>query len=105
MSKTKIEWTEETLNPVTGCTKISSGCANCYAERMSKRLAGRSGYPSAPDNFKVTLHRDKLKQPFSWKTPREVFIASMGDLFHPDVPDDFIDEILAVIAMRQSSPF
>ena len=82
---TKIEWTDETWNPVTGCTKVSAGCKNCYAERMSKRLAGRFGYP-ADDPFRVTLHPDRLEQPLHWRKPRRVFVCSMGDLFHKDVP-------------------
>ncbi len=82
---TRIEWTDETWNPVTGCTKVSTGCKNCYAERMSKRLAGRYGYP-ADDPFRVTLHPDRLEQPLHWRKPRRVFVCSMGDLFHEDVP-------------------
>lgn len=80
----KIEWTEKTWNPVTGCSKISTGCKNCYAERMSKRLAGRAGYPR-DDPFKVTYHSDKLDQPVKWKKPTRIFVCSMGDLFHDDV--------------------
>lgn len=79
---TKIEWTNETWNPVTGCTKVSPGCANCYAERMARRLAGRAGYPEKPDHFDVTVHGDRLSQPYRWNTPRRVFVCSMGDLFH-----------------------
>ena len=81
---TKIEWADKVWNPVTGCTKISPGCENCYAERMSKRLKGRFGYPS-DDPFRVTLHRDKLEQPIHWKKPQQIFVCSMGDLFHEDV--------------------
>ncbi len=92
MSKTKIEWTDEAWNPVTGCTKVSSGCEHCYAERMSKRLRGRCGYP-ADDPFAVTLHPDRLDQPLRWRKPRRVFVCSMGDLFHEDVPDEFIAEV------------
>ena len=80
-----IEWTDETWNPVTGCTKVSPGCANCYAERMAKRLKGRFGYP-ADEPFRVTAHPDKLCDPYHWKRPRRVFAVSMGDLFHEDVP-------------------
>lgn len=80
----KIEWTDETWNPVTGCTKISPGCANCYAERMAKRLAGRFGYPE-DEPFRVTFHPDRLDQPLRWKKPRRVFVCSMGDLFHQNV--------------------
>jgi len=89
---TKIEWCEETWNPITGCSKISAGCANCYAERMSKRLAGRYGYPKE-DPFKVTFHPDRLEQPFHWKKPRRIFVCSMGDLFHDDVKDCDINSV------------
>ena len=94
---TKIEWTDETWNPVTGCTKVSEGCRNCYAERMSKRLRGRFGYP-ADDPFAVTLHPDRLDQPLRWRKPRRVFVCSMGDLFHEDVPDEFIAAVFGVMA-------
>jgi len=86
----KIEWTDETWNPITGCTKISAGCKNCYAERMARRLAGRYGYPEYPDHFKVTLHPDRLEEPLHWRKPRMVFVCSMSDLFHEDVPSEFI---------------
>ncbi len=85
---TQIEWCTEVWNPVTGCTKVSAGCQNCYAERMSKRLRGRFGYP-ADDPFRVTLHPDRLDQPLRWRKPRRVFVCSMGDLFHEDVPDHY----------------
>lgn len=88
----KISWTDTTWNPITGCSRISAGCANCYAERMAKRLAGRCGYP-ADDPFRVTLHKDKLLEPLGWKKPRIVFVCSMGDLFHEDVPDKIIRQI------------
>lgn len=81
---TKIEWTEESWNPVTGCSPKSDGCAHCYAERMAKRLAGRYGYPKE-DPFRVTFHSDRLDQPLKWKKPRKIFICSMGDLFHNNV--------------------
>lgn len=93
---TKIEWTDESWNPVTGCSKISIGCKNCYAERIAKRLAGRYGYPKdAP--FKVTVHIDKLDQPLRWKKPRMIFVCSMGDLFHEDVSDNVIGRVYATI--------
>ena len=101
---TKIEWTHRpgttgvTWNPVTGCTKISAGCKNCYAERMSKRLAGRCGYPEAPHQFDVTLHPDRLDQPLKWKKPRTIFVCSMSDLFHRDVPIDYIIHVYQIIA-------
>lgn len=98
MSKTKIEWAEEVWNPVTGCRAISPGCKNCYAERMSKRLAGRFGYPAA-DPFSVTLHPDKITEPLSWKKPRRIFVCSMGDLFHDDVLDRWIAEVFKSIGM------
>jgi len=93
---TLIEWTEATWNPITGCTKISRGCQHCYAERMAYRLAGRYGYP-ADEPFKITLHPQRLGQPLKWKKPHVIFVCSMSDLFHKDVPDSFIFEILNVI--------
>lgn len=93
---TKIEWATDTWNPITGCTPISEGCQNCYAKRMSKRLAGRCGYPE-DDPFAVTLHPDKLGQPLRWKKPRRVFVCSMGDLFHPDVDFSSIRRIWATM--------
>ncbi|MBU1699640.1 MAG: phage Gp37/Gp68 family protein [Candidatus Eisenbacteria bacterium] len=94
---TKIEWTNETWNPVTGCTKISVGCKNCYAERMAKRLAGRFGYPR-DEPFKVTLHPERLEEPLHRRKPRMVFVCSMGDLFHEDVPWEFIVEVFLIMA-------
>lgn len=82
---TKIEWATETWNPVTGCTKISPGCENCYAEKMAKRLAGRFGYPKENPFTPGILHRDKIRQPYKWKKPRMIFVCSMGDLFHDAV--------------------
>lgn len=90
---TRIEWTNETWNPTTGCTRVSPGCRHCYAERMAPRLAGRFGYPPAPDQFKPTLHPDKLDLPYTWKKPRRIFVDSMSDLFHPDIPFDFVDRV------------
>lgn len=86
----KIEWTDETWNPVTGCTPVSEGCANCYAKRMANRLRGRYGYPKN-DPFRVTFHPDKLDKPLHWKKPRMVFVSSMGDLFHKDVKSEWIN--------------
>lgn len=96
MARTKIEWTDMTWNPVTGCTPISEGCQNCYAKRMAKRLAGRCGYPK-DDPFLVTLHPERLNEPMKWKTPRRVFVCSMGDLFHEDVPFEYIHGIWDII--------
>ena len=102
---TKIEWTDETWNPVTGCTKISPGCANCYAERMARRLAGRCGYPEALNHFDVTLRPDRLEQPLKWKKPRMVFVCSMSDLFHDDVPDAFIGKVFRRMIMADHHTF
>ena len=102
---TGIEWTDETWNPVTGCTKISEGCRNCYAERMARRLAGRCGYPEAPHHFDVTLHPDKLDQPLRWKKPRRVFVCSMGDLFHEDVPLSAIAQVFGAMEDTQRHTF
>jgi len=100
---TKIEWATETWNPITGCTKISPGCANCYAERMAKRLAGRFGYP-ADDPFAITLHESQFKKPLKWRKPRMIFVCSMGDLFHEDVPFEWISLVIsnAASAHRQN---
>lgn len=85
-----IEWTEATWNPVTGCTKISEGCRHCYAERMTKRLQAM-GNPNYADGFDVVrCHEQMLPVPQHWKTPRKIFVNSMSDLFHADVPDEFI---------------
>jgi len=99
MRTSKIEWTESTWNPVTGCTKISAGCANCYAERMAKRLHAM-GQPNYRNIFEVTCHEHVLEQPLTWKTPRSVFVNSMSDLFHEAVPEEFIRSIFDV--MRQA---
>jgi protein gp37 len=98
MSKTKIEWATDVWNPVTGCSKKSDGCFNCYAERMAKRLAGSYGYP-ADEPFRVTLHEDRLEQPLSWMRPRRIFVCSMGDLFHQNVPDSYISTVFAVMSL------
>ncbi len=96
MTKSKIEWTDATWNPVTGCTKISDGCKNCYAERMSKRLAGRCGYPK-DDPFAVTVHKDKRFEPLHWRKARRVFVCSMGDLFHSSVSLLELDVLFGVM--------
>ena len=93
---TKIEWTDETWNPVTGCDPVSAGCDNCYARRMANRLRGRYGYPII-DPFKVTLHPDRLDQPLKWRKPRMIFVCSMGDFFHPQVPLEFQARMLNVM--------
>jgi protein gp37 len=99
-----IEWTESTWNPVTGCTKISAGCAHCYAERMAKRLKamGRHRYRN---EFKVTLQPDMLDTPLHWKRPRMIFVNSMSDLFHDDIPADYIAKVFAVMQDAQQHTF
>ena len=104
MQTTKIEWAEAAWNPVTGCTPVSAGCANCYARRMAQRLRGRCGYP-ADEPFRVTLRPDRLDEPLHWHKPRRVFVCSMGDLFHPDVPDEFIDQVFAAMALCPQHTF
>jgi len=95
-TQTAIEWTECTWNPVSGCTKISSGCAHCYAERMAKRLQAMGQYRYR-NGFRVTLHPEVIEEPYRWKKPRIVFVNSMSDLFHEDVPITFIQEIFTVM--------
>ncbi len=97
MANSKIEWTESTWNPVTGCTKISAGCANCYAERMAKRLQAM-GQPNYINGFEVALHPHVLEHPLKWKKPQMIFVNSMSDLFHDEVPLDFIRQIFDVMA-------
>jgi len=97
MAATKIEWCDFAWNPVTGCTPVSEGCRNCYARRMAYRLRGRCGYPE-DEPFAVTLHPDRLDEPLRWRKPKRVFVCSMGDLFHEDVPPAFIDQILDVVS-------
>jgi len=94
---TKIEWTDETWNPVTGCTPVSAGCQNCYAARMARRLAGRCGYPPAPYHFDVTLHPERLDEPRRWHKPRMIFVCSMSDFFHVDVPVEFQARVFQVV--------
>lgn len=96
MSKSKIQWTERTWNPMTGCTKLSEGCAHCYAYTMAKRLQGMGQY-KYKDGFNVTLHWESLTEPFKILKPSMFFVCSMGDLFHKDVPYDFIDAVINVI--------
>lgn len=90
--KTAIEWTDTTWNPVTGCTKISAGCDNCYAERLSERFRGVEGHPFE-NGFDLTLRPERISQPLSWKKPRMVFVNSMSDLFHKHIPTEYIAEV------------
>lgn len=91
-----IEWTESTWNPLTGCTKISPGCNNCYAERMARRLRGM-GQPNYVNGFKLTVHENALEAPLFWKKPQRIFVNSMSDLFHEDVPDTFIFKVFNIM--------
>jgi len=105
MSKSNIEWTDETWNPVTGCTKVSQGCRHCYAERHWPRLSA-PGQPYAGREFTdVRCHPKRLEQPLHWRKPRRVFVNSMSDLFHEAVPDSFIDNVFAVIALAPQHTF
>lgn len=99
MNKTKIEWTDVSWNPITGCTPVSDGCKNCYARRMANRLRGRYGYP-ADDPFAVTCHPDRLDEPQKITKPSRIFVCSMSDLFHKDVSFETIIKIYAQIHMN-----
>ena len=94
--QSSIEWTGSTWNPVTGCSKISPGCKHCYAERMAKRLKAM-GSPNYADGFKLTLHEHVLELPLSWKKPQTIFVNSMSDLFHKNVPLEFIQKVFDVM--------
>jgi len=96
MAQTNIEWTEMTWNPTTGCDKISAGCKFCYAEVMSKRLQAM-GVEKYKDNFEVRTHEEALKIPYTWKKSKVVFVNSMSDLFHQDIPLDFIKKVFKVM--------
>jgi protein gp37 len=100
----KIEWTESTWNPVTGCTKISAGCLHCYAERMAKRLQAM-GQRRYRNGFKVTLQSEALEEPYKWKKPRIVFVNSMSDLFHEQVSLGFIREVFSVMNNNKRHTF
>lgn len=103
-ARSHIEWTEMTWNPVTGCTKISPGCANCYAERMAKRLKAM-GAARYREGFALQVHEDALEQPLRWKSPRKIFVNSMSDLFHKDVPLAFIQRVFEVMAQCPQHQF
>ncbi|MEA5572646.1 phage Gp37/Gp68 family protein [Calothrix sp. UHCC 0171] len=94
---TGIEWTDKTWNPTTGCTKVSPGCTHCYAETLTKRFPNHF-----KNGFDLTLHEERLKEPTKWRTPSRVFVNSMSDLFHEDVPLDFIKKVIEVI---QATPW
>ena len=95
-TKSSIEWTEATWNPVTGCTKVSPGCKHCYAERMSLRLQAM-GQRNYVNGFELTLHDRMIEKPLSWKKPQLIFVNSMSDLFHDEVPVDFILKVFNVM--------
>jgi protein gp37 len=103
-TRTKIEWTEMSWNPVTGCSKISPGCANCYAERMALRLRAM-GQRRYKNGFSVTLHPDLIDQPDKWSTARTIFVNSMSDLFHDDVPLSFIKRVFNTICRNPHHTF
>ena len=96
MATTKIEWTESTWNPITGCTKISTGCKFCYAEVMARRLKAM-GQEKYKNGFELTLHPDTLQEPYSMKKGKMIFVNSMSDLFHKDVPLEYVQQIFKVI--------
>lgn len=98
MANTKIEWCDKVWNVVTGCTKVSAGCKNCYAEVMHKRLTAMGQKKYAEPFNNIVCHEDGLEQPMHWKKPQRIFVNSMSDLFHEDVPFEFIEKVFAVMA-------
>lgn len=96
MSRSTIEWTDETWNPVTGCVKVSPGCKHCYAERFAERFRGVKDHPYEP-GFDPTLRPDRITQPLTWRTPRRVFVNSMSDLFGDFVPDDYLERVFEIM--------
>jgi protein gp37 len=96
MAQSSIEWTEMTWNPTTGCSKISAGCKYCYAEVMSRRLQAM-GLEKYKDGFKIAIHEDALNIPYTWKGSKLVFVNSMSDLFHPEIPVEFIERVFKVM--------
>jgi len=104
MSNTKIEWTDVTWNPMTGCTPISDGCKNCYAIKMAHRLQAM-GQKRYKNGFKVSLHPDLLDIPLKWKKPRMVFVNSMGDMFHEEIPLDYIKRVFDIMVRAERHIF
>lgn len=102
---TKIEWTDETWNPVTGCTKVSLGCKNCYAERIANNFRRQGGSDKYRRGFQVTAHKSELEEPLKWKKPRRVFVCSMGDLFHEEIAPSFISEVFSVMRRAHAHTF
>lgn len=113
MGKSAIEWTTDTWNPVTGCDRVSPGCAHCYALDLAARLKGmgqeryqRDGDPrTSGPGFGLTLHPDRLDEPLRWRRPRRVFVNSMSDLFHEQIPDDYIFEVFDVMRRAAQHTF
>lgn len=103
-AQSKIEWTGSSWNPLTGCTKISPGCKNCYAERMAKRLCAM-GNPNYLNGFDLTFHEHVVGLPFTWKKPQMVFVNSMSDLFHENVPLEFIKKVFSVMTIAKQHTF
>ena len=99
MADTNISWADKVWNPVTGCTKVSAGCKNCYAEVLAKRFWGDRKFTD------VQYHKDRLEQPLHWKKPRRIFVNSMSDLFHDDVDWSFIDMVFGVMALCPQHTF
>jgi protein gp37 len=104
MAQSSIEWTEMTWNPTTGCNKISAGCKYCYAEVMTRRLEAM-GIEKYKDGFAVRTHEDALNTPYEWKKPKVVFVNSMSDLFHPEVPFEFIEKVFTVMNNTQQHTY
>jgi len=102
--KTIIEWTQSTWNPVTGCTKVSAGCTHCYAEAFAERFRGVPGHPYE-QGFDLKLWPERLDLPLRWRQPRAVFVNSMSDLFHPQVPDEFVIEVFKIIKRADRHTF
>jgi len=109
--KTGIEWTDATWNPIRGCSRVSEGCRNCYAETTAKRFSGE-GMPyegliakGGQWNGEITLVPEKLDEPLRWQRPRRIFVNSMSDLFHENVPDDYVDKVFAVMALSERHTF
>jgi len=103
-AQSTIEWTESTWNPVTGCSKVSVGCSNCYAERIAKRLRAM-GQRRYRNGFRLTMHREVLQEPYRWKKPRIIFVNSMSDLFHEEIPFEFVQDIFSVMSANKRHIF
>ncbi|TET95278.1 MAG: phage Gp37/Gp68 family protein, partial [Dehalococcoidia bacterium] len=102
--RSTIEWTEATWNPVTGCTKVSPGCAHCYAETFAERFRGVRGHPYER-GFDLELRKARLEQPLEWTQPRMIFVNSMSDLFHEGIPEDYIKSVFGVMRNARGHTF